>query len=134
VTNRSDVAIQVNAAPDQVAAVRRLREAVQTPVTILSHAVQAGSPIALCRLHGNDHEAIAQALQTLLNDLDAMQVEYALLVGGEAVSRSYLSNILQRYKDIGYEQAMLAELESGHPSEEALKWHRRQGGENHGDA
>ena len=133
-TNRSDVAIQVSAAPDRVAALRRLREAVQAPVTVLTHALQAVSPIEVCRLHGHDHDAVAQALQTLLNDLDAMQVEYTLLVGGESVSRSYLSNILQRYQDIGHEQAMLTELESGQPSEEALKWHRRQSGENHGDA
>jgi hypothetical protein len=126
VKDYSRVAIQIQVAPDRVALVRRLRQTLDAPVATLNEAAVSGAALPVCQLHGPDHDEVEDRLVKLLNDLDAMQVRYAIVLGAESVSRTYLSNILNRYREIGYEQAMLTDLESGDPSEEALEWDRRQ--------
>jgi hypothetical protein len=120
----SDVSFRIRNTNASAAVVKRLRTAVATPVLDLAKAIETHTPFVVRHLYGGDHDEAENALLTLLHDLDAMGVEVEILVAGETVSKQYLLNILQRYRDIRHDVAMESELESGHPSAEALRWAR----------
>src|SRR5262245_31030540 len=99
-TDYSSVGIRVEAVPDRVALVRRLRTLLDAPVAALNDAIVSGGLIPLCRLHGPDHGEVEVRLVALLTALDSMGIKYTIVLGAEQVTRIYLSNMLSRHREI----------------------------------
>lgn len=123
----SEFAIRVLRTEESHALVKRLREIVAVPVATLASAIRDHDPVTIRRLYALDHDEAEAVVLALLRDLDAMGVAFEVLLSGAVVSRQYLSNVLQRYRDIRHDTEMEMDLEFGEPSEEPLRWARGEG-------
>lgn len=88
----------------------------------LANCLREGRPIAVCHLFGRDHDENERLLLALFSQLEAQGVSFQVFLRNRAEPIAVLKNILESYRHIRYDTRMEMDLESGEPSEEALRW------------
>nr|WP_298113955.1 hypothetical protein [uncultured Pseudomonas sp.] len=101
---------------------RCLRKVISTPVSEIAAALQQGRPVPICTLFTNSHAQDEKALLNLISEIDHLGVTIGIYISGQAESKQYLQNILQRHREISYDTQMETDLELGEDTEETQAW------------
>jgi hypothetical protein len=116
------VALQVGPCALDASLVRLLRGASGAPVSEVASSLRRGSPVTVCHLFGGDHDQNARQLLELISILGSRGVAFQVFLCGRAEPVSVLKNLLESHRQISYDTRMEMDLESGKPSEDALRW------------
>jgi hypothetical protein len=116
------VALQVGPCAPDASLVRLLSGASGAPVSEVASSLRQGWPVTVCHLFGGDHDQNERQLLELISILGSRGVAFQVFLCGRAEPVSVLKNLLESHRQIGYDTRMEMDLESGEPSEEALRW------------
>src|SRR5688500_158415 len=82
------------------AIVRCLRDVIARPVSDISAALRQRAPIPICVLFAKSHDQDEKALLGLIFELERLGAAVEIHISGQAESKQYLLNILQRHREI----------------------------------
>lgn len=116
------VALQMVPCAPEASLVALLRGASGAPVSEVASSLRLGRPVAVCHLFGGDHDQNERQLLELMSILASRGVVFQVFLRNRAEPVSVVKNLLESHRRTRYDTRMEMELESGEPSEEALRW------------
>lgn len=116
------LAIRVKNSPNQIAAIKIIREATQLSLVEIKTALAEQSPFFVASLFGLDHDEKESTVRTLFEQLDKAGVDIDIILNGDVESRQNIDNVLNRWREIGIHTEIMSDLESGEPCIGTLEW------------
>ncbi len=116
------VALQMVPCAPEASLVALLRGASGAPVSEVASSLRLGRPVTVCHLFGGEHDQNERQLLELMSILASWGVVFQVLLQNRAEPVSVVKNLLESHRRTRYDTRMEMELESGEPSEEALRW------------
>ena len=116
------VALKVGPCAPEASLVALLRSASGAPISEVASCLSQGKPITVGQLFGSEHDRNERQLLGLMSDLVARGVAFQVFLRGGVEPVNVVMNLLESHRQIRYDTRMEMELESGEPSEEALRW------------
>jgi len=126
--NRLEIRIKaVLDAVTTVKVIKAMRVATGLSIVEIKRALVDRTPLTVAYLYGINHHESEQTVNSLFDALETSRIEFEIILDGDIESRLDFNNAMQRWHDIGFQTAMMSDLESGTPCIETLEWLRSTG-------